>query len=260
MNCYEIIFSMNGGGTMQLWNSYVFCTFICWSASRSFFVSDQQINSNTFGEPHGRGLKQNINTNPQRLTTRTILPEEFESATNHQKLLWKGRPKLIPFVLSRYVTGLILLVLIGAWLFAGKIVQPDYDVTGGLGLWLGLFPLCIFLWILIKRGVLCKHTFYSCSKKSITIKSGTIQSECKRIAFDEIEDVKVTVNAIEKICGVGTISFYSGNTQLEEGNPIKVYDSWEAIPNPYEVFENIKLLMIDATVNHAFAASPFGAP
>ena len=171
--------------------------------------------------------------------------------------MWKGRPKLIPFVLSRYLTGLILLVLVAAWLFAGRIVPAGYDETPHLGLWLGLFPLGVFFWMLIKRGVLCKQTCYTCSNNSITIRSAVGRSTTRRIAFDEIADVKVTVNFVEKICGVGTISFYSGNTQSEEGNTIKVYDYWEAIPDPYKVFENVKLLMLDAVINHA---SPIGIP
>src|SRR5688572_27825453 len=142
-----------------------------------------------------------------------VLPREFGSATDSEKLLSQGRPKLIPFVLSRYLTGVVLLVLVGAWLFAGRIVPTGYEETAGLGLWLALFPLGLFFWKLIKRGVGCKQIRYTCSNNSITIRSGVGQSETRRIAFEEIEDVKVTVNVIEKFCGVGTISFYSGNTQ-----------------------------------------------
>lgn len=194
------------------------------------------------------------------MTTEIKLPREFESAADHEKSLWKGRPKLIPFVLSRYLAGLLLLVLAGAWLFSGRIVPTGYEETAGLGLWLGIVPLSIFFWTLIKRGLVCKRTLYTCSNNSITIRSGIGQSETRRIAFDEIEDVKVTVNAIEQIYGVGTISFFSGNTQMEEGTKIKLYDYWEAITNPNEVFENVKLLMLDATINHACAiATPDSA-
>ena len=191
------------------------------------------------------------------MTTETVLPREIESATDHEESLWKGKPKLVPFVLSRYLTGLVLLLLVGAWLFTGRIVPTGYEKTAGLGLWLALFPLGIFFWTLIRRGVVCKQTRYTCSNNSITLKSGFRHLETRRIAFEEIEDVNVTVNNIEKMCGVGTISFYSGNTQLEEGNTIKIYDYWEAVPDPYKVFEKVKLLMLDATINHA---SPIDTP
>jgi hypothetical protein len=61
----------------------------------------------------------------------------------------------------------------------------------------------------------------------------------KTIDYDKISDIEVTVSLVEKMYNVGTIRFFSGRTQTDEGNTTsKLYDSWNAIENPYEVFQN----------------------
>jgi hypothetical protein len=45
---------------------------------------------------------------------------------------------------------------------------------------------------------------------------------------------------VEKIYNVGTIRFYSGRTLTDDGNTTKLYDSWSAIKNLYDLFKMVK--------------------
>ena len=72
------------------------------------------------------------------------------------------------------------------------------------------------------------------------MRSGFIGTDFKIIDFDKISDIEVTVSFVEKIYNVGTIKFFSGRTQTDDGNTSKLYDSWSAIENPYEVFKMVK--------------------
>jgi hypothetical protein len=44
---------------------------------------------------------------------------------------------------------------------------------------------------------------------------------------------------------VGTIRFYSGRTESEDGVITKLYDRWEAIFHPFEVFKQLKKVTVD---------------
>ena len=44
---------------------------------------------------------------------------------------------------------------------------------------------------------------------------------------------------------VGSIRFFSGRTQTDEGNTTKQFDCWFAIENPYEVFKLVKQTSVD---------------
>ena len=44
---------------------------------------------------------------------------------------------------------------------------------------------------------------------------------------------------------VGTIRFFSGRTKTDEETMTKLYDSWEAITDPYEVFKHVKKTSVD---------------
>jgi hypothetical protein len=57
--------------------------------------------------------------------------------------------------------------------------------------------------------------------------------------------MEVSVSFIEKIFNVGTIKFFSGKLEDNDGTTIKVYDRWEAIPNPYAIFKQVKQVTVD---------------
>ena len=77
------------------------------------------------------------------------------------------------------------------------------------------------------------------------MRTGFIGTDFKTIDYDKVSDIEVTVSFIERMYNVGTIRFFSGRTQNEEGNTTKLYDTWIAIENPYEVFKMLKQNAVD---------------
>jgi hypothetical protein len=113
-------------------------------------------------------------------------------------------------------------------------------------LWLfGLLPLLQGLYVFLNRLLSFSNTAYGYSNKRIMMRTGFIGTDFKTIDYDKISDIEVTVNIIERIYNVGSIRFFSGRTQTDEGNTTKLYDVWSAIENPYEVFKMVKQTSVD---------------
>jgi hypothetical protein len=57
---------------------------------------------------------------------------------------------------------------------------------------------------------------------------------------------------------VGTIRFFSGRTLTDEGNTTKLYDTWTAIEDPYQVFKLVKQTSLDikTDINYPNALRP----
>jgi len=83
-------------------------------------------------------------------------------------------------------------------------------------------------------------------------RTGFIGTDFKTIDYDKISDIEVTVNLIERMYSVGTIRFFSGRTQINDGNTTNLYDSWNAIENPYEVFKMVKKTSVDIKTDFSY--------
>jgi hypothetical protein len=77
------------------------------------------------------------------------------------------------------------------------------------------------------------------------MRTGFIGTDFKSIDYDKISDIEVTVNFVERAFNVGTIKFFSGRTETNDGTTKKLYDRWEAISTPYEIFKRVKQISVD---------------
>ncbi len=102
-----------------------------------------------------------------------------------------------------------------------------------------LIPVAFFLFNFLSKLFAYSNTRYAYSNRRVMIRSGIIGTDFKVIDYDKISDMQVTVNLVERLFNAGTIKFYSGRTQSDEGTIVKIYDRWEAIDNPYEVFRQL---------------------
>lgn len=84
------------------------------------------------------------------------------------------------------------------------------------------------------------------------MRTGFIGTDFKSIDYDKISDIEVTVNVVERAFNVGTIKFFSGRTQTDDGVTSKLYDRWEAIPNVYEVFKKVKQVSVDIKTDYNY--------
>ena len=176
---------------------------------------------------------------------KNLLPE-FESVKdNDEEILWTGKPTFIPYVLSGLGIGLYMIGFGIVVLIITLNVKPEIDSTGGYAWLLGFLPLLQGLYTFLKKLFSFSNTAYAYSNKRVMMRTGFIGTDFKTIDYDKISDLEVTVNVVERMYNVGSIRFFSGRTQTDEGNTTKLYDCWFAIENPYEVFKLVKQTSVD---------------
>lgn len=183
---------------------------------------------------------------------RNLLPEFDSIKDKDEKIIWTGRPTFVPYILSGLWTYSFFILFAIIWFALGTQVKPENDSSGGLGIWFGLFPLAAFLFKFLNKLFSFSNTCYAYSDKRVMMRTGFIGTDFKIIDYDKISDIEVTVNFIERAYNVGTVRFFSGRTETDEGNTTKLYDSWEAIPNPYEVFKQVKQVMVDIKTDYNY--------
>ena len=176
---------------------------------------------------------------------KNLLPE-FESVKdNDEEILWTGKPTFIPYVFSGLGIGLYMIGFGIVVLIITLNVKPEIDSTGGYAWLLGFLPLLQGLYTFLKKLFSFSNTAYAYSNKRVMMRTGFIGTDFKTIDYDKISDIEVTVNVVERMYNVGSIRFFSGRTQTDEGNTTKLYDCWFAIENPYEVFKLVKQTSVD---------------
>lgn len=175
-------------------------------------------------------------------TNNKILLPEFESIKDDkEEILWTGKPKFIPFIFTGVLGGLAILAFSVFWILTAKNWGANSNNNSSSYFWLfGLIPLIAGAFTFLKKIFSFPNTVYSYSDKRVMMRTGFIGTDFKTIDYDKISDIEVTVSVVEKMYNVGTIRFFSGRTQTDEGNTTKLYDSWSSIENPYEVFKMVK--------------------
>jgi len=176
---------------------------------------------------------------------KNLLPEFDSVKDNDEEIIWTGKPKFIPYLFSGLGIGLYLIGFGIVWLLITLNIKPENDSTGGYAWLFGFLPLLQGLFTFLKKLFSFSNTAYAYSNKRVMMRTGFIGTDFKTIDYDKISDIEVTVNVIERMYNVGTIKFFSGRTQTDEGNTSKLYNSWFAIENPYEIFKLVKQTSVD---------------
>lgn len=187
-------------------------------------------------------------------TNNKILLPGFESIKDDkEEILWTGKPKFIPFIFTGILGGLATLAFAAIWILTAKNWGTNSDNNSSSYFWLfGLIPLIVGTFTFLKKIFSFPNTVYSYSDKRVMMRTGFIGTDFKTIDYDKISDIEVTVSVVEKMCNVGTIRFFSGRTQTDEGNTTKLYDSWNAIENPYEVFKMVKQTSVNVKTDYNY--------
>ena len=162
-----------------------------------------------------------------------LLPEFESIKDDKEEILWTAKPKFIPFIFTGVLSGLVIIVFAIIWVLTARNWNTLSNNNSSSYFWLfGLIPLIAGLFTFLKKVFSFSNTAYSYSDKRVMMRSGFIGTDFKIIDYDKISDIEVTVSLVEKIYNVGTIKFFSGRTQTDDGNTTKLYDSWSAIENP----------------------------
>lgn len=177
---------------------------------------------------------------------KNLLPEFDSVKDNDEEILWTGKPKFIPYVFRGLGAGLFTLAFGIVWILTTINIKSDDGSSVSPFFWLfGLLPLLQGLYVFLNRLLSFSNTAYGYSNKRVMMRTGFIGTNFKTIDYDKISDIEVTVNIIERMYNIGSIRFFSGRTQTDEGNTTKLYDVWSAIENPYEVFKMVKQTSVD---------------
>lgn len=159
-----------------------------------------------------------------------------------EQLLWTGRPKFLPFVIPGILVGLFE---IGVGISVVMLMnRPDNDRSFA---WVfGLVFIGIGAWAMLGKLLSFGNTFYACTNRRVLIRSGVAETIITVIDHMEIINMQVKVGIFEKVFNTGSIRFFTGRTQTDPDNTNstkKVYDDWEAIPEPYAVFKKVEQIM-----------------
>lgn len=181
------------------------------------------------------------------LTEKNNLPQFEAVRDSDEEILWTGKPALIPFILSG-IPFLIIGLIWGILSFSFFAVFTKSPMMDGMSAFLTvffiihLFPCWGSILNLLRLFLVHGNTCYAYTNKRLMMRSGFWGTDFKAIDYDKIADLTVTVNPIENIFGVGTVSAFTGS-MTSKG--MRIYDRFLAINNPYEVFKKIKELSVD---------------
>ncbi len=174
------------------------------------------------------------------------LLSEFDSVKDDdEEIIWTGKPKFIPYLATGFAAGIGAFLFVGIYYFMTRDAKGEDSSTGEFQIWFAALPIAIFLWEFLRKLLSFGNTSYGYTNKRVMMRSGFIGTDFKSIDYDKISDIEVTVNFIERAFNVGTIKFFSGRTETNEGHTTKLYDRWEAIENPYLIFKKVKQVSVD---------------
>jgi membrane protein YdbS with pleckstrin-like domain len=179
------------------------------------------------------------------LFDKNLLPE-FESVKDDdEEILWADKPKFVPYLITGLGLGVGAVIFVGIY-YAMTVNAKNADGTTGNFNWLfAAIPIGFFLWEFFRKLFSYNNTRYAYTNKRIMMRTGFIGTDFKSIDYDKISDIEVTVNFVERAFNVGTIKFFSGRTETNDGTTKKLYDRWEAISTPYEIFKRVKQISVD---------------
>jgi membrane protein YdbS with pleckstrin-like domain len=173
-----------------------------------------------------------------------LLPEFDSVKDDDEEILWTDKPRFIPYTITGLSLGVTAFVFVGIYYAMTKNIKNE-NGSGAFSIWFALIPVFLFLLSFLKKIFSYSNTSYAFTNKRVMVRTGFLGTDFKAIDYDKISDIEVTVNFIERAFNVGTIKFFSGRTDVNDGITTKLYDRWEAIANPYEVFKQLKKTSVD---------------
>src|SRR5258708_21735791 len=138
----------------------------------------------------------------------------------NEKVLWKGKPVLIPFLLS----GITISTIIGIFVLSQFISAARYSFASG-DFFIGLLPIYFGMALvfgpIIYRLLVYNNVFYFITDKRVIFEGGIIAPNFKTIDFDQIANAGVNIDIFDKAFGKGSGSIMvatSGNFEGVQAN------------------------------------------
>lgn len=159
----------------------------------------------------------------------------------NEKILWQGTPDkvcytwcdvipMIPFALIWLIFDLGFIV---AFFSSGQVGEMLFFIIPFFAL--HLLPVWSVLGKYIKNKLEYPNVVYAITDKRIIFRDGIIGIDLKSVDYAEIDNINVSVNVLEKIKKVGTI------TCTVDTINYKI----TSVPNPYDLFKKIQKISFD---------------
>ena len=167
----------------------------------------------------------------------------IRSLHQDEKILWSGKPVLIPFVFSAgyvlfSILGLVWLVFAFFILFSMASLAAPFPPIMLFGLFLTLTGISIVLGPFLVELLRYKNTEYAITNQRLITQTGIIGLDTRFVELDKIQEVYVTVSFLDKIYETGSIiAVTAGYVPVGTASPygVVVRPAFKAVKNPYEV-------------------------
>jgi uncharacterized membrane protein YdbT with pleckstrin-like domain len=171
-----------------------------------------------------------------------------EILDTNETITWTGKPVFLPFL----ATGIPFLIFGAIWgimdygfiaaFLSGNFSSTPFNFTLIPFFLLHLAPLWLSILNILRLVLSYNNTAYAFTNKRVIMRTGFWGTDFKSVDYDKISDIKVNVNPLENLFGVGTIWINSGLTNSKGAS---VYDSITAISKPYEAYKKLKTVSVD---------------
>jgi len=186
------------------------------------------------------------------LFDKNLLPEFDSVKDDDEEILWTAKPRFIPYAITGLGLGVGAIIFVVVYYTMTTNIKNEDGTVGTFSWIFAAIPLVFFIWEFLRKLFSYSNTRYAFTNKRVMMRTGFIGTDFKSIDYDKISDIEVTVNFIERAFNVGTIKFFSGRTETNDGTTTKLYDRWEAIPNPYEIFKKVKQVSVDIKTDYNY--------
>ena len=185
---------------------------------------------------------------------KNLLPEFEAVKDDDENFIWIGKPELKPFLASMLIAGVVGIgFVIAIVMFNIHALKEDENSNSFFVYFILAFVFVPAIFKYFAAILSYKNTIYGFSNKRIMMRSGFIGTDFKMIDYDKIVDIEVKVNPIDRFFNTGTIKFFSGREKIDdEGSSTKLHDKWSNIGNVYEVFKQVKKVMVDIKTDYNY--------
>ena len=173
-----------------------------------------------------------------------LLPGFDSVKDDDEEILWIDKPKFIPYAFTGLAAGFGIVIFVAMYFLVNRAFE-QIGTSNTFSIWFVAIPVGLSLFTLLQKLFSYSNTSYALTNKRVMMRTGFMGTDFKSIDYDKISDIEVTVNFVERAFNVGTIKFFSGRTQTNDATTTKLFDNWEAISNPYEVFKQVKKVSVD---------------
>ena len=145
-----------------------------------------------------------------------------------EKVIWDGKPKYVPYMISMFFGGLIFGLLLGA--LAYYFLK---SVLAGVVVGIIIFIVAFFF-----GNLSYKATHYALTNKRVIFQSGIIGRDFRSVNYDDIKNASAKVGLIGVIFHVGDINIFTGEITSTGGKNQQIapkYDTIQAVDKPYDV-------------------------